>query len=147
MQADLIDICTNPDGEYIWILHLKDQFLKLSILYALISKIASEITFYINLFVHHFGVHNILQCDNGREFNDALPLFLKRHIIKLINSRPRTPQTQGLVEQANAIVKDNIAKWQAVNDIGDWADSLTKICDAINPQIHKSLPAGVNPMQ
>lgn len=74
-------------------------------------------------------------------------LFLKRHNIKLINGRPRNPWTQGLVEQANSVVKDKIAKWQAVNGTGDWADSLTEICDAINNQTQESLPAGVTPMQ
>lgn len=105
------------------------------------SQKPSEITFYINLVVRHLGVPDILQCDNGREFKGALLPFLKKHNIKLINGRPRTPRTQGLVEQANAVVKDKIAKWQAVNGTGDWADSLTEICDAINNnQTHESLP-------
>lgn len=116
-------------------------------LYALTSKIASEITFCINFFVRHLAVPGILQCDNGRDFKVALLLFLKKHNIKLINGRPRTPPTQRLVEQANSVVKDKIAKWQAVNCTGNWADSLTEIRDAINNQTQESLPAGVTPMQ
>ena len=106
VQADLIDMRTKPDGVYVWILHLKDHFSKFSMLYALKSKRSSEITYYISLFVRHLGIPGILQCDNGREFKGALLLFLKKHNIKLINGRPRTPQTQGLVEQANAVVKN-----------------------------------------
>lgn len=147
LQADLIDMRTNPEGEYVWILHLKDHFSKSSMLYTLTSKIASEITFCINFFVRHLGVPGILQCDNGRDFKVALLLFLKKHNIKLINGRPRTPPTQRLVEQANSVVKDKIAKWQAVNCTGYWADSLTEIRDAINNQTQESLPAGVTPMQ
>ncbi len=45
------------------------------------------------------------------------------------------------------MVKDKIVKWQAVNGTGDWVDSLTKICDAINNQTHKSLPVGVTSLQ
>ena len=101
-------------------------------LYALTSKKASEITFYINLFVQHLAIPGILQCDNGREFKGALLVFLKKHNIKLINDRPQTLQTQRLVEQANAVVKNKIAKWQAINGTGNWTDSLTEICDAIN---------------
>lgn len=147
VQADLIDMRTKPDGEFVWILHLKDHFSKFSMLYALKSKRSSEITYYINLFVRHLAIPGILQCDNGREFKGAVLLFLKKHNIKLINGRSRKPRTRGLVEQANAVVKDKIAKWQAVNGTGDWADSLTEICDAINNQTHEFLPASVTPMQ
>ncbi len=119
VQAYLIDMRTKFNGEYVWILHLKDHFSKFSMLYTLKSKKTSEITFYINLFVQHWGTPVILQCDNRREFKGALLLFLKKHNIKLINSRPRTSGTQKLVELANAVVKDNIGKWRAVNSTGD----------------------------
>lgn len=115
VQANLIDMHTKQDGEYVLILHLKDHFSKLSILYALKSKRSSEITYYIIILVHHLGIPGILQCDSGQEFKGALLLFLKKHNIKLINGRQRTPQTKGLVEQVNAVVKDKITKWQAVN--------------------------------
>lgn len=147
VQADLIDMRTKPDGEDIWILHLKDHFSKFSMLYALTSKRASEITYYISLFVCHLGIPGILQCDNGREFKGALLLFLKKHNIMLISGRPQTPRTQRLVEQANSVVKDKITKWQAFNGSGNWVNALTEICDAINNQTHESLPAGVTPMQ
>lgn len=147
VQADLIDMRTKSDGEYVWILYLKDHLLKFSILYILKSKRLSKITYYISLFVRHLGIPGILQCDNGQEFKGALLLFLKKHNIKLINGCPKTPQIQGLVEQANAVIKDKIAKWQAVNGNGDWADSLMEICDSINNQIHKFPSAGVTLMQ
>ena len=115
VQADLIDMRTKPNGEYVWILHLKNHFSKFSMLYALTSKRASEITYYISLFVRHLGIPGVSQYDNGREFKGALLLLLKKHNIRLVNGRPRTPRTQGLVEQANAMVKDKITKWQAVN--------------------------------
>lgn len=44
-------------------------------------------------------------------------------------------------------MKNKIIKWQAVNGSGNWASTLTEICDAINNQTHESLPAGVTPMQ
>ncbi len=119
VKADLIDIRTEPDGEYVWILHLKDHFLKFSMLYALTSKKASEIIFYINFIVWHLSVPSILQCDNGKKFKGPLLLFFKKHNIKLSNSCPRTSWKQRLVEQANTVMKDKIAKWQAVNSIWD----------------------------
>ena len=69
VQADLIDMRTKPDGKYVWILHLKDHFSKFSMLDALTSKRASEITFYINLFVRHLGVlvfYNAIMEGNSR---------------------------------------------------------------------------------
>lgn len=143
VKVDLIDICTKPDREYVWILHFKGHFLKSSMLYTLTSKNASEITFYIKLFVLHLGIPGILQFDNGRKFIDALLLFTQMYNITLINVYPRTLQTKRLVEQANAIVKNKIAKWKAVNGTRDRADSLTKFCDTINNQTHQSLPSSV----
>ncbi len=147
VQADLIDMRTKPDGSFVWILHIKDHFSKHSMLYALTSKKSSEIAYYISLYVRHFGAPEIFQCDNGREFKGALLIFLKKHGIKLINGRPRTPRTQGLVEQANAVVKNKITRWQAEHGTGAWAESLTEICEAINSQTHESLPARVTPFQ
>ena len=76
VQADLIDMCTKLDGKHVWILHLKDHFSKFRMLYALTNKRTSEITYYFSLFVYHWGVLGILECDNGREFKRALLLFL-----------------------------------------------------------------------
>lgn len=67
--------------------------------------------------------------------------FLKKHNIKFINGRPRTSQTQGLDEQTNTVVKNKIAKWQAVNGNENWADFFTEIYDIINNQTHESFPA------
>ena len=47
----------------------------------------------------------IVQSNNGREFKGVMRELLLHHGIKIINGRPRTPRTQGLVEQANGTVK------------------------------------------
>ncbi len=65
----------------------------------------------------------------------------------MVNGRPQTQQTQGLVEQANTVVKDKIIKWQAVNGSGDLSNTLTEICHAIHNQTHESLPASITLMQ
>ncbi len=116
VQADLIDILTKPHGSYVLILHIKDHFSKQTLFHTLTSKKAFKIAYYVSLYVCHFGAPGIFQCDNGREFKGALLIFLKKHGIKLIIARPRTPRTQGLVEQANAIVKNKITRWKAEQD-------------------------------
>ena len=56
-------------------------------LYALSSKKASEIAYYISLYIRHFMATGIFRCDNGREFKDALLIFLQKHGIKPIKGR------------------------------------------------------------
>lgn len=115
VQVDLIDIRTKRDSKHVWILHLKDHFTKFNMLYALTYKKTSEITHYISLFVRHLEISGILQYNNGKKFKRALLLFLKKYNIKMVNRRPQTLQTQRLVKQANALVKNKITKWQAAN--------------------------------
>ena len=59
VQADIIDMRTKLDCFYFWILCIKDHFSKLTMFYSLTSKKASEITYYINLYVPHFGASAI----------------------------------------------------------------------------------------
>ena len=59
------------------------------------------------IWIMYFGIPQILQCNNGKEFKSALLILLKRYRIKIINGRPRTPRTQRLVEQTNLTVKIN----------------------------------------
>ena len=40
----------------------------------------------------------------------AVIVLMARYGIKMINGRPRTPRTQGLVEQANGVMKDKLSK-------------------------------------
>ena len=40
-----------------------------------------------------------------------LLILLKRHGIKTIYGRPRTPRTQGMVKKGNLTVKDKLRKW------------------------------------
>ena len=147
LQTDLIDIRIKLNGEYVWILHLKDHFPKFSILYTLKIKKAFEIAYYIGLFVCHLVVLEFLQYDNGRVFKGVLLVFHKKHNIKLIDRRLPTPITERLVEQANAVIKDKLRKWQPANVAGAEADALIEIIEAINNQTHESLPTGVTPSQ
>jgi hypothetical protein len=147
VQADLIDMRHQPDGHNKWILHIKDHYSKYSTLYALTNKTASEVARNFEMYIRHYGTPEIFQCDNGKEFKGALLIILKRTGIKLINGRPRHPQTQGLVEQANGIVKTKLTKWQAERGTSQWASALTEICMAMNLQVHTSLPAKTTPFK
>lgn len=108
LQTDLIDIYTKPDSKYIWILYLKYHFSKFSIFYTLESKKALEIVYYIELFVCHLGIPEILQYNNNQEFKSVLLVFLKKHNIKLINGHFHTLCIQKLVEQVNMVIKNKL---------------------------------------
>ena len=145
IQVDLINMRHEPSGTYKWILHIKDHFTKFSRLYPLHSKCASGVADKIMLFIQHYGSPDICQADNGKEFKGALLILLKRTGTKIINGRPRQPQTQGLVEQGNSVVKDKLRKWKQHSGSSQWHNGLFDIVRQINAQTHTSLPWGWNP--
>ena len=93
------------------------------------------------------GVMQILQTDNGREFKGALLLLMKQHNVRIKHGRPRTPQTQGLVEQANGTVKHQIRTYQSEDGTQKWANVLSKIAYNINTTWCEALPYGITPYE
>ena len=147
LQIDLMDMGSIPAGPFKWILHIKDHFSKYSMLYALITKESSKIADCLQEFVRYYGVPEIIQSDNGREFKGAVAMLCKRLKIKVINGRPRHPQTQGLVEQANGVAKKKINAW--IHDTGSkyWPDALPVVEAQMNNQGHTSLPRHLTPFK
>lgn len=138
VQIDLVDMRHEPDGQYKWLLHIRDHFSKYTSLYALKSKECVEVAVNIAQWIGCFGPPKILQCDNGKEFKGVLLVLLKHHGIKVINGRPRNPQTQGLVEQANGTFKNKLRAWKLDNKSTAWAQSLPEIALAMNLQTHSA---------
>ena len=101
VQIDLIDMRAEADGQWNWILHIGDHFSKFSSLFPLRSKSAEEVADVIAMWIGIFEPPVILQCDNGGEFKAVLLILLRKYGIRVINGRPRTPTTQGFIEQAN----------------------------------------------
>ena len=59
--------------------------------------------------------------------------------IKVLNGRPRHPQTQGLVEKHNSTLKRKLQAW--IQDSGGcrhWAQALPEIALLMNHQIHET---------
>ena len=100
---------SEPDGEYKWILQIRDHFSKYCALYPLKQKTAEEVAAAVLQWLHHHSVHpRIWQSDNGSEFKGALLILLRRYGVKVINSRPHYPQLQGLIKQANGFIKKKL---------------------------------------
>ena len=126
------------------ILHIKDDFSKWSSLFPLKSKTAAEVAPQMAIWIRCYGVPEILQCDNGREFKGILLILLQKHGIKVRNGRPQTPQIQGLVKQANGTLKTKLRAWNldTVASGGNPhcpSQALPEIALSINRQPHSSL--------
>ena len=132
LQVDLIDMRHIPDGRFKWICHIKDHFSKFSALYACKSKTASEIADSLSNFLMFCAEPEILQMDNGSEFKGVCLMLLKRFGIRVINGRPRRPQTQGLVEQANGVAKTKLGVYLREMVTNKWAAALPAIARAMN---------------
>ena len=139
VQADLIDMRHEPSGQYKWILHIKDHFSKYSQLYPLKSKHAEPIAQAFTGFIAAFLPPKIVQTDNGKEFKGALLILLRKYGIQIINGAPRSPQTQGLVEQANGVVEAKLRAWKMDNGSTEWAYGLMEVTLAMNTQRHSTI--------
>ena len=94
-----------------------------------------------------FGPPEIAQMDNSKEFKGVCLILLKRFGIRIVHGRPRRPQTQGLVEQANGVAKTKLAAYLREIGTNAWAAALPTIAMCMNSQPHKSLPRRMTPFQ
>ena len=146
VQIDFIDFRHQPDApygpagpKYHWVMHIKDHFSKFTQLYPLQSKASGEVAMRMSEWIGVFGVPTIVQADNGKEFKGVLKLLLLSHGVKIKNGRPRTPRTQGLVEQANGTVKEKILAWKLENGLSGWAVGLPACALAINRTVQRAI--------
>ena len=85
LQINLIDFRHMPDGKYKWSLHIKNHFSKYTALFHLKSKQATDIADALAVFLICFGPPEIVQMDNGKEFNGICFLLLKRFEVCIVN--------------------------------------------------------------
>jgi hypothetical protein len=111
-------------------MHIKNHFSKL---YPLQSKSSAEVAIRMSEWIGAFGVPTIVQADNGKEFKGVLKQLLVSHGVKIKNGRPRTPRTQGLVEQ------EKILAWKLENVLSGWAVGLSACALAINRTMQRAI--------
>jgi hypothetical protein len=139
VQIDLIDIRHEPSGQFKWILHIKDHFSKYTQLFLLKSKHAKPIAEAFAIFITAFLPPKIMQANNGKEFKGVLLILLQKYGIRVINGALWSPQTQGLVEQANGVVEAKLQAWKMDNGSTEWADGLLEVTLAMNTQKHSTI--------
>ena len=138
VQMDLIDFSSRPDGDYRYILHVRDHFSKYSWAYPLTSKRASEVAEKIVELFCMFGPAKILQSDNGREFTASVIEDIKGlwPDMIIIHGRPRHPQSQGLIERGNGDLQLKLGKWMDTNG-ESWSKGLRFVIHTINTSVSR----------
>ena len=114
---------------------MKDHFSKFCWAFPLTSKKCDEVAIHLRQVFLQFGPPKILQSDNGGEFvgKAVQDLLLEFPNTRHIKSRPRHPQTQGLIERANQTLETKIAAVLLENPVeGSWAHHLARILFDIN---------------
>ena len=69
----------------------------------------------ITCWIQIYGPPEIIQTDNGGECQGAVEILLCEWGIIMRYGTPRTPQVQGLVDQANGVVQNRITIWKMAN--------------------------------
>ena len=63
---------------------------------------------------------------------------MKAFNVEIRLGKPRTPRTQGLVEQANGVLQTRLAKWKIQTGRLDWSNGLPFVSISINNTKHTS---------
>jgi len=107
-KVDLIDMQSQTDGEYRFIMVYQDHIIKFVRIRALKTKRAEEVAKHIIDIFCIFGAPMILQSDNGREFVNQIINDLKCmwDNLKIVHGKPRHSQSQGSVERANQDIQN-----------------------------------------
>jgi transposase InsO family protein len=142
LQIDLVDMRHNEvevDGvKYKWICHVEDHFSKFHVIWPQKDKSAKEVVAGLEERVFaYFGLPDILQSDNGLEFKNSLMVSLLTSwdgSCRFVHGRPRHPQSNGLVEQANGTMERMIASMCEQFQNKNWVSFLPKIMFNLNTQ-------------
>lgn len=125
-QVDLIDMQSNPDGDFKFIMVYQDHLTKFVQLRALTSKRAAEVAYKLLDIFCIFGAPSILQSDNGREFANHVieELCSMWSGLKIVHGKPRHSQSQGSVERANQDVQNMLMTWMNDENCKRWSEGL-----------------------
>lgn len=139
VQIDLVDMQSFEHAEYRYILHVKDHFTKFCWLRSISQKRGDVVAEELRLIFRDFGAPKILQSDNGKEFvNQSIKLLMDKFNVCIVHGRPRRPQVQGLVEQANGTVQDRLSKIMEEKKSRDWPRFLDDVQLSMNTTVHSA---------
>ena len=135
LQIDLIDF-RHLGQRFKLCLHVRDHFSRFSAAYPMELKESENVALHLGGFIGLFGIPGILQCDNGPEFKGACDCLVKHHGIPVFHSKPRNLQTNGLIAQANGVLKCKILAWMTIMESIEWWLALPESMLTMNQQVH-----------
>ena len=91
--------------------------IKSRMLLPLVKNDADNVLLGIKEFVYTIGVPNILQTDNGSEFvNNKVKNFCEKNKILFIQSRPRNPKCNGIIEVSHKEIRKYVLTKFAIQE-------------------------------
>lgn len=140
-QVDLVDMQSQEDRGYKFIMVYQDHLTKFILLRPLKSKRAEEVAYQLTDIFLTFGAPCILHSDNGREFvngviNEVVSYWPE---VKLVHGKPRHSQSQGSVERANQDVEKMLASWMQDNNTTNWSKGLAFVQFMKNRALHSGI--------
>ena len=139
IQIDLLDVKI-IDNSFRYIVHARDHFTKFSWAEPLKSKKANGIALFLHKLFCYWGTPAFLQSDNGREFvNKVVQKYIELWKgIVFLHGRPRHPQSQGMVENANGQLHNKLQKWMTETNRTDWTFALDLIIMQMNNHVNRT---------
>lgn len=140
-QVDLVDMQSNPDGAFKFIMVYQDHLTKFSILRPLRTKTAVEVAKEVLDIFCIFGAPSIMQSDNGREFVNSVieELVDMWKGLKIVHGKPRHSQSQGSVEKANQDVQNMLMSWMEQEGSTHWSEGLKFVQFSKNQSLHEGI--------
>ena len=95
-------------------------------------------------------IPNILQTDNGSEFvNNKIKTFCEKNKILFIQSRPRNPKCNGIIEVSHKEVRKYVLTKFAIQEENedenfDLRDILSEACNTYNNTVHTATQKKTN---
>jgi transposase InsO family protein len=139
-QMDLIDMSTlaywNDNTHFI--LTIIDHFTKRAWAYALKNKGSKAIAKHLDDLFDSGQVPEILQSDNGKEFNNSdLKAIVQKHKVSQVFSAPYKPNSNGAIERFNQTLKRMLFKYMTNNSTKVYLSALEPILQNYNTSLHR----------
>ena len=134
VEADLIHMGILEGEVYRYVCHARDHFTKWSWAAPLKTKEAKEVAQVLRRIFLLFGPPTVFHTDNGTEFTSQVIRDLMNDWpeTRIVRGRPRHPQSQGLIEKGNSVLKGKLAKWMQRNRSTLWSQGLDHVIYAMN---------------
>jgi len=137
LAMDLVDMQKFQLKGYKYLFNAVDMSSRFNYSVALKNKTDAEV---LNAFkkIYNQSKTHAVRSDNGSEFiNKKFKDYLEKNGIKQILGEASKPQSNGLIERANATIKELIQKSLEINPKFDWIKNLDKLIENINNSQHR----------